>query len=141
MVFTLINANVDNQALDMKLSELIYALESKDIILRNIQLKHIRTIEACEEVHQLVESSDFVIYVAPLDSEASIKRLELFQSSYQEESHPPLFLILDSNHLLSVDDVTSYIETFEQFASNHKSHIVDVQYFKDAIETFNKLKI
>lgn len=139
MVFTLINANIDNESLDVKLTELIYALESKDIILRNIQLKQIKTIEACMDIQRLIESSDFVIYVAPLDSDASMKRLALFQSSYHEESHPPIFLILDSNQLLSVAVVSNYIDMFEDFAKNHNSYIVDVKYFKDAIETFNKL--
>ncbi len=66
MVFTLIHANMADQ-LDSRLSELIYTLESKDVELRHIMLKNITSIKACEEVHSIMESSDFVVYVTPLD--------------------------------------------------------------------------
>ena len=138
MVFTLINANMADQ-LDSRLSELIYTLESKDVELRHIMLKNITSIKACEEVHSIMESSDFVVYVTPLDSEVSRKRLEMFLSNYKLDNHPATFLILDSESLLSVETVTDYLEEFEVFINNHHSKIVDVQYFKDAIEIFSSI--
>ncbi len=140
MVFTLINANMADQ-LDIRLSELIYTLESKNVELRHIMLKNITSVKACEDVHSIMESSDYVIYIALLDSDISRRRLEMFLSNYELDNHPDTFLILDSESLLSVETVADYLDEFETFIRKHNSKIVDVQYFKDAIEIFSSIQI
>lgn len=140
MVFTIVNAYVDQGDLDLKLSELIYTLESKNFDVNIIKLKNINDENHCTKVQEVIETSNFIIYVAPLDSDISRERLSTYLKAYKKEKHPPLFLVLDSNELLSVETVENYIDEFEIFADDHQTRIVDVKYFKDALEVFKRMK-
>ena len=139
MVFTIVNAYVDQGDLDLKLSELIYTLESKNFDVNIIKLENINDDNHCNKARKVIESSDFIIYVAPLDSDISRERLSTYLKAYKNEKHPPLFLVLDSNELLSVETVENYIDEFEIFAEDHHTRIVDVKYFKDALEVFKRM--
>lgn len=131
MNYTLINSNYDHKALDLKISELIYQLESKNIQVQNIILRQLDNIHACEEVHQMLFNADLAIYICPLDSKKSLDRLKNFLEHYKKK-HPPIYLILDADRLLEVEEVQSYLDDFEAFALKHQCHIVNVEYFEDA---------
>lgn len=132
MILTLINANLEFEHLDHKLSEFIYQLENKTDQVHYIHLKHVDTKD-CQKIQDLVSNSDIAIYVSPLDSEVSQERLKDFLNHF-DGKHPKTFLVLDSNDLLSVTTVTNYIEMFEKFAASHEAKIIDVKYYKDAFE-------
>lgn len=132
MILTLVNANIEFEHLNHKLSEFIYQLENLGNELHYIHLQHV-SLDDCKSLHQLLALSDLVIYISPLDSKSSQIKLNKFLDNYRGD-HPKIFLVLDSNELLSVQRVTDYIEMFEKFIDKHHSKIIDVQYFKDALD-------
>jgi hypothetical protein len=132
MIFSLINANHDDPELDLKVSELIYALESKEVSIDYILLKSLTSEAACDAVHKSISKSEMIIYVCPVDSEKAMDRLIQFNNAYKEDMHPYIYIILDSKRLLSVDEVTEFIDYFEDYAQAHDVKIIDVKYFKDA---------
>ncbi len=140
MVFTVINTNMVHASSDNKLSELLYTLESKNFETMVVNLKNIASDDKCKEIRQMVKQSDMVIYMTTLDSEDSLKRLEVFLNHYNDDFHPPIFLIIDSETLLSVESVERYLDSFEEFALKHQSKIVNAKYFKDALEVFKDME-
>lgn len=134
MIYSIVNANHDDPKLDIKLSELIYGLESKNIQVNNLVLKHLKTQESYEGIHDIISLSDMAFYVCPLDSQSAVTGLMDFLEQYDLPTHPAIYLILDAQTTLSVETVTDFIDVFEHFASQHNSKIIDVQYFKDAKE-------
>lgn len=141
MVFTIVNSNMDSKKIDENFSELIYILESKNISLNQIALKHVHSKDACHDIYGLVENSDFVIYMTPLDSEVSQVRLKEFVTHYDLDQHPSAFIIIDSDTLLSVEHVTDHIDMMEDFLEKHNSKVIDARYFKDALQLFKDLTI
>jgi len=140
VLFTLINVNMDHSNADNRLSELVYTLESKNIEANVISLKNITSQEKCQEVIDIISKSELVIYMTVLDSKDSHNRLETFLDHYDKDLHPPMFLIIDSKNLLSVDVVEKHLDTFEIFANNHHSKVINAKYFKDALEEFKMMK-
>lgn len=139
MVFTIINAYGERDDHDLKLSELVYILESKELNVHVIKLRELSSNDFTR-ISDIIETSDFVIYTAPLDSKLSRKKLSTFLKKNNIKKHPPLFLVLDSYDLLSVKMVETYIDEFERFADQLETTVVDAKYFKDAIEMFKKMK-
>ncbi|MCH4886732.1 hypothetical protein EZV73_04090 [Acidaminobacter sp. JC074] len=140
MLFTLINVNMNHSNADSKLSELIYTLESKNIETNVVSLKNITSKEKCHEINEILTRSELVIYMTVLDSKDSLNRLETFLDHYEYDLHPPMFLIIDSKTLLSVDTVEQHLDRFETFADNHSSRVINAKYFKDALEEFKMMK-
>jgi len=132
---------MNSKKTDQNISELIYILESKNISLNQIALKHVKSNEACQDIFGLIESSDFVIYMTPLDSEASLSRLNDFVTHYDLAQHPSAFIIIDSETILSVEMVSEHIEMMEKFLDKHNSKVIDARYFKDALKLFKDLKV
>lgn len=137
MYYTIINANFKNPSLDITLSEWIYQLESKNKIINYVKLESIPDESACESIHLELNSSDMVIYIAPLDQAKAMERLYEFLD-YHTGSHPPIYLILSPTSLLSVEDVESYVDHMEIKAKTYKSMILDVQYLKKGLSIINR---
>lgn len=138
MVFTIINANLEFPEINDKLTEFIYELESINQTVHYILLKNIHDTESCENIGSIVRDSDVVIYISPLDSEISQNRLNTYLEHYKDH-HPNIFLIVDSKDLLSVETVSNYIDKFENFADKHHTRVIDVQYYKDALESLKNI--
>lgn len=134
MIYSIIDANLEHQEEDGRISELIYQIESQNIDVEFFSLRQLIEPTSCNEVLDLIEASQLAIYICPVDAILSRRRLKRFLNHYDKQIHPPIYLILDATRLLSVEEVQAYIDEFESFAQQNHSRIVNVKYFKDALE-------
>ncbi|MBN2794959.1 MAG: hypothetical protein JXR88_06110 [Clostridia bacterium] len=135
-MITIINGNLNMKELDLMTSELIYWIESKDTEVQYVILRQINDTATCEDIKKLVEQSEMVIYIKPIIEDDPNRLLEFF--SHYTGNHPPIFLVLHSDHLLTVEEVDDAINEVESFAVNHDAEVLNVSYMKDALEYFKE---
>lgn len=133
-MITIVNGNLGIKDLDLLTSELIYWIESKDLDVQYVILRNIVDKEHCKNINDLIENSEMVMYIHPI-STRNENRLEKYFEQYNGY-HPPIYLILHADHLLSVEEVDEAIKEVEAFAEKNDTQILNVSYMKDAIDEF-----